>query len=127
MDTLRYLRQALEEDDWNITSNVKNLVAAYTGDVNTTLMIEQLFGDLRKAERLLQVRWSASPAQLQCVQLRAMDHRWRGSFDVWALFCFDLYASGAVGLPTLWHQWLRRGGSPCNFKPRPVTGLHVVC
>ncbi len=85
-NTLHDLVEALEEAEWKVTGDIKVLVGAYTGDINTTLMVEQLFGDLRKAERLLQVRWSASPAQLQCVQLRAMDHRWRDSFDVGGLF-----------------------------------------
>ncbi len=84
--------KALEESSWKVTPKIKTVVAAYTGSINTTLMVEQLFGDLRKAERLLQVRWSASLAQLQAVQLRAMERRWKDSFNVRTscLSCFLL-------------------------------------
>ncbi len=77
--TVQHMLEALEEKSWNVNSNSRSIVGAYVGNVNATLLVEQLYGDRRKAERLLQVRWGAPIAQLQRAQLRSMGHRWKDS------------------------------------------------
>ncbi len=78
-----HLGEACEESGHTPSSELVSILRAYTPTIfMSTLSLEQGFNTLRAAERLLPQKWSTAPEQLQRLQAKHLEKRFRNDAKV---------------------------------------------
>jgi hypothetical protein len=66
----------------NVTPQLRSLVESYCPvSMLSTISIENGFNVLRSAERLLPVKWTASPQQVQALHIKTTEQRCGKSYE----------------------------------------------